>query len=222
MKGHDQGLPAFTALESLYCRQSCILADDAEAQLSNGLGANVFEIPADLSPLAPLTTLIIVFAGRYDPFEVDISCLCSLTALQALNVTCRNAALKVTSSLTKLQDLRCLKLSVDLQEANEDGGVQLGLMRLDVNWSALHVLGSVNMSSNSFACNNKLLMLIQVPSLCCTVLGEFRPANSESYQMFAELVYCLAMQRPDLVLILDSTRISRSQYKMVSGVPNNR
>lgn len=215
-------VPAFTALESLNCQHSCIPADDIVAELSNWLGTELFEMPADLSTLARLTTLVIVFSGRCVNFDVDISCLCSLTALETLNVTCQNAALKVTSSLTTLQALRCLEIAVDPKEANFDNnGIQLGLMCLDVNWSALHVLQSVNMSSNSFACDNQLLTLSQVPSLSLIQLGDVRPANSESYQVFAELVYCLALQRPSLVLILDSKRMSRSPYKMVSADPDD-
>ncbi len=222
MKGHGQGLPGFTALESLHCQDSSIPADDMQADLSNWLGTELFEMPADLSTLARLTTLIIVFSGKFVNHDVDISCLCSLTALEILNVTCQNAALKVTSSLTTLQALRCLEIAVDPKEAIFDNNfIQLGLMCLDVNWSALHVLQSVHMSSNSFSCDNQLLTLSQVPSLSLIQLGDFRPANSESYQVFAELVYCLALQRPSLVLILDSKRMSRSQYKMVSVDPDD-
>ena len=55
MKGHGQGLPAFTALESLKCQNSCILADDAEAELSSELGTeSFFQVPADLSTLTQL------------------------------------------------------------------------------------------------------------------------------------------------------------------------
>ncbi len=221
MKGHHQGLPGFTALESLHCQDSCIPADDLQAQLSNWLGPEPFEMPADLSTLARLTTLVIVFSGKCVNFDVDISCLCSLTALEFLNVTCENAALKVTSSLTTLQALRCLEIAVDPKEANFDNNVQLGFMCLEVNWSAFHVLQSVHMSSNSFICDNQLLTLSQLPSLSLIQLGDFRPANSESHQVFAELVYCLALLRPSLVLILDSKRMSRSQYKMVSVDPDN-
>lgn len=82
MEGHGQGLPAFTALESLNCRNSCILtADDDEAELNNWLGTEqYFHLPRDLSTLTQLTTLIIEFSGECIDCEVDISCLCSLTA----------------------------------------------------------------------------------------------------------------------------------------------
>ena len=178
-------------------------------------------MPADLSTLARLTTLIIVFSGKCVSYDVDTSCLCSLTALENLNVTCENAALKVTFSLTTLQALRCLEIAVDPKEANFDINVQLGLMCLDVNWSAFHVLQSVHMSSNVLSYDNQLLTLSHLPSLSLVQLGNFRPANSESHQLCAELVYCLALQRPSLVLILDSKRMSRSQYKMVSIDPDN-
>ena len=140
MKGHRQGLPGFTALESLHCQDSCIPADDLQGQLSSWLGPEPFEMPADLSTLARLTTLFILFSGTCVNCNVDISCLCSLTALEALSVTCENAALKVTSSLTTLQALRCLEIAVDPKEANFDNNVQLGLVCLDVNWSAFDVL----------------------------------------------------------------------------------
>ncbi len=190
MKGHGQGLPGFTALEYLHCQDPCIPADGMQAQLSNWLGPEPFEMPADLSTLARLTTLIIVGFGQCVNHDVDISCLCSLTALENLNVTCENAALKVASSLTTLQALRFLEVAVDPKEANFDNNVQLGLMCLDVNWSAFHILQSVHMSSNSFTCDNQLLTLSQLPSLSLNQLGDFRPPNSESHQVFA--VWCTA------------------------------
>jgi hypothetical protein len=77
------------------------------------------------------------------------------------------------------------------------------------------------MSSNSFSCDNQLLTLSQLPSLSLIQLGGVRPANSESHEVFAELVYCLALQRPSLVLIRESRRMSRSQYKMISADPDD-
>lgn len=101
-------------------------------------------MPSDLLTLARLTMLDIVFSGRCDNDDVEISCLYSLAALETLNVSCQNAALKVTSSLTTLQALRCLYIAVDPKGANfVDNVIQLGLLRLDVNWSALHVLQSL-------------------------------------------------------------------------------
>lgn len=121
----------------------------------------------------------------------------------------------MTSSLTKLQALRCLELAVELQSANFQDGVAVlprGLMLLDVNWSALHVLQSVNMSSSFFACDKQLLTLSQVPSFTLILLGKVAyirrflmsfPENNETYQMYAELMYCLARQRLNSILFLD-------------------
>ena len=76
MKGHHQGLLYFTALESMHCQDSCIPADDMQAAC-NWLGKEVVEMPADLSTLARLTTLIIGFTGKSVNHDIDISCLCS-------------------------------------------------------------------------------------------------------------------------------------------------
>ena len=156
-----------------------------------------------LSALTSLTQLELSMGlpGQLHAAELDVSCLCSLKALQYLQLSSASS-MYISPYLSDLKRLTCLKLEVRQRVgANDD----MKYLRLGIDWAAMQALQHLEISSMSILNYESLLTLSRMRHLKFVYFGHFSPQTSTNIQTSARVVYLLARDCSEVVVCLGET-----------------
>ena len=210
---HPHGLLAFHGLQHLVCARGCITASTNEYTLDGGSHGHCM-MPSTLSTLTALTKLYLrLDAGTPLPDdELDLSCLYSLAALERLDLSAAGS-MCITAGLSCLARLTCLEVMIDSVPGEFEyrsyrfTADTAGHLRLCVEWSAMPALQHVVIGSPTVFCDESLLTLPRMQHLTHIQFYHLTPQNFASSQIFAELVYLLATNRPEVVVCMGAKQL---------------
>ncbi|KAL3142768.1 hypothetical protein ABBQ38_003068 [Trebouxia sp. C0009 RCD-2024] len=212
---HPDGLLAFHALHELVCIRGCIMASTIRNTLdASGRGNCV--MPFTLSTLTALTKLRLrAAAGTSLPgTELDLSCLYSLEALQHLQLSAAGT-MCITAGLSGLAMLTRLELEVDSIPDKHNSWFETRKtehLRLGVEWADMPALPHVAIDSQTVCYDESLLALARMQHLTCLEFFNFTPPDFASSQIFAELVYLLAKNRPQVVVCMADKQLGNDHH----------
>ena len=178
---YPAGLPALSGLLSLCCNTSFSKSslhnrtDDALMMLTVG----AFVLPRTLSALTCLSKLCIECRGP-SVGSLDLGNLYLITTLQHLSICCQTNIF-IGRSLTALQQLTALALSVTLGLAEEDLGNRdiqdLPELSLDVDWATLQQFHRITIEADVLRCHFSFLHLVKASSLELIEIKYSRPCD---------------------------------------------
>ena len=168
-------------------------------------GENWFDLDKDsltifpvLAGLSELKSLTLGHASN-SPAEVpdfDLSCLCSLTSLEFLQVSVECSSVRLSAGLTALQSLSYLLI------ASKGGNDELDL-KLELDWQQMKALQCLEIGDLLLSCDADILGLSSLQNLESLNLQRCQPYDTSALKHVSTLICCLAKHRPDIRAVFD-------------------
>ena len=183
---HDEGISACVALTELHLDFCKVISKEGSFDMPH-------RIPDSITRLKELRHLAISFTKQ----DAPIAWLYELRSLQNLGIMYGVNSLHVEAELTQLQNLTVLtfRKAYELTKGRCD-------LHLQVDWRAMPRLQSLSVHGANLVIDHKIHFLAHVQSLkvlqisCCDLTGQ------DCAVEFGNLVYNLALSRPDVLLLL--------------------